>query len=181
MIIDRKNKYKGWINIDELTIKTKKGKEIRREVMTRKNAVAALVYDTNLKKYIFVSQYRPGSASDIIEIAAGTMDHENEDPRDCMIREVEEEIGYKVDTIKLIDECFVSPGGTTEKITIYFAEVSIKVGEGGGVEGEDEEIDIVEMSKEDMLTTRFMDAKTIIAVNWAKYNYNDGTGSEPNV
>ena len=182
MVVDTKNKYKGWLNIDELTIKTKKGKEIRREVMRRKNAVAALVYDTKLQKYIFVSQFRPGSASDIIEIPAGTMDHQGEDPRECMVREIEEEIGYKVDNIKLIDECFVSPGGTTEKITIYFAEVSEKIGEGGGVQGEDEEIDIIEMSTEEVKTTRFMDAKTIIAVNWAKYNYmNNVTNSKPNV
>ena len=52
--------------------------------------------------------------------------------RDAMIREIEEEIGYGVDKITLIDEGFVSPGGTTEMISVYFAEVSDKVGQGGG-------------------------------------------------
>lgn len=172
MIVNRENKYKGFINIDELTVKTKKGKEIKREVMRRKNAVAALVYNTITKEYIFVSQWRPGVAGDIIEIPAGVLDHAGEDPRDAMIREIEEEIGYGVDNITLLDEGFVSPGGTTEMISVYFAEVSDKVGEGGGVEGEDEEIDIVKMSREEMLQTRFKDFKTIIAVNWAKYNHN---------
>lgn len=101
MIIDRQNKYKGFLNIDELTIRTKSGAEVKREVMTRKNAVAALVYDTVKEQYIFTSQYRPGSASDLIEIPAGTLDHEGEDPREAMGREILEEIGYKVDSMKL--------------------------------------------------------------------------------
>lgn len=171
MITDRKNKYSGYLSVDELTIKTKSGKDVKREVMVRKNAVAALVYDETTKKYIFVSQFRPGSSGDIIEIPAGVLDHGDEDKRDAITREIEEEIGYKVDSIKLIDECYISPGGTTEVITIYFAEVSEKIGEGGGVASEDEEIDIIEMSREEMETTRFKDAKTIIAVNWAKYNH----------
>ena len=53
MILNREPKYKGFINIDELTIKTKKGKEIKREVMRRKNAVAALVYNTITKKSVY--------------------------------------------------------------------------------------------------------------------------------
>ena len=154
-----------------MTIKTKSGKDVKREVMVRKNAVAALVYDKSTKKYIFVSQFRPGSSTDIIEIPAGVLDHGDEDKRDAISREIEEEIGYKSDSIKLIDECYISPGGTTEMITIYFVEVSEKIGEGGGVASEDEEIDIIEMSRQEMETTRFKDAKTIIAVNWAKYNH----------
>ena len=56
-------------------------------------------------------------------------------------------------------------------ISVYFAEVSDKVGQGGGVEGEDEEIDIIEMTREEMMNTRFKDFKTIIAVQWARYNH----------
>lgn len=104
MILNREPKYKGYLNIDELTVKTKKGKEIKREVMRRKNAVAALVFNTQTEKYIFVSQFRPGTGGDIIEIPAGVLDHVGEDPRDAMIREIEEEIGYGVDKITLIDE-----------------------------------------------------------------------------
>ncbi len=171
MILNRENKYKGFLNVDLLTVKTKKGEEVKREVMRRKDAVASLVYNEETKKYIFVSQWRPGSLSDIIEIPAGTLDHPGEDKRDAMKREIEEEIGYSVKSMILLDECYVSPGGNTEMVSIYFSVVDKKIGEGGGVEGEHEEIEIIEMSKEDMLSTRFNDAKTIIAVNWAKYNH----------
>lgn len=172
MIIDRKPKYQGYLNIDEITYRTKSGKEGKRELMVRKNAVAALLYDTVKEKYILISQWRPGSASDIVEVVAGTLDKPGEDPRDAMIREIEEEVGYATDSIKLIDECYMSPGGSSEVITIYFCEVSKKIGAGGGVPGELEEIDTIEMDRDELLSTRFKDAKTIIAVNWARYNHN---------
>lgn len=172
MIIDRRPKYQGYLNIDEITYRTKSGKEGKRELMVRKNAVAALLYDTVKEKYILISQWRPGSASDIVEVVAGTLDKPGEDPRDAMIREIEEEVGYTTDTIKLIDECYMSPGGSSEVITIYFCEVSKKIGAGGGVPGELEEIDTIEMDRDELLSTRFKDAKTIIAVNWARYNHN---------
>ena len=49
---------------------------------------------------------------------------------------------------------------------------TITVGAGGGVPGELEEIDTIEMDRDELLSTRFKDAKTIIAVNWARYNHN---------
>lgn len=170
--MNRENKYDGYLKVDELTFKNRRGQEVKREVMRRQDAVAALVFDTTNQKYIFVSQWRPGASTDVIEIPAGTLDHEGEDPREAISREIEEEIGYKVDTLKLIDEGWVSPGGTTEKVTVYYAEVSQKIGEGGGLISEGEDIDIIEMSKDEMLSTQFKDFKTILAVQWARYNTN---------
>jgi len=167
-IINRENKYKSRFSIDELTIKNKSGKEIKREVMVRKDAVAALVYDTVLDKYIFVEQFRPGSGSSILEIVAGTLDKEGENPEDAIKREIEEEIGYKTDSIEYIDECYMSPGGSTELIYVYYCEVSEKISQGGGLEEEDEEIDIITLSKEEVLKTKFKDAKTLIGVSWLK-------------
>lgn len=171
MVTNRERKYKGFINIDELTIKTRSGNEVKREVMVRKDAVAGVVYDTLNNKFIFVNQYRPGSNTEILEIVAGTLDIEGEDPREAMIREIDEEIGYKTDKIVLIDECYMSPGGSSEVITIYYCEVSNKIHSGGGLENED--IDVVEMDLDDVLSTRFRDAKTIIGINYIKHNLNN--------
>lgn len=169
-MIGSENKYNGYLKIDELTFKNRRGQQVKREVMRRQDAVAALVFDTNTQKYIFVSQWRPGASSEVLEIVAGVLDHQGEDPRETIKREIEEEIGYKTDSLKLIEEGWVSPGGTTELVTIYYAEVSEKVSEGGGLEIEGEDIDIIEMDREEMLSTRFKDFKTIIAVQWVKYN-----------
>lgn len=168
MIVDRKNKYKGFLNIDELTVKTRSGQEVKREVMVRKDAVAGVVYDTKLKKFIFVNQWRPGTNNDIIELVAGTLDIPGEDPREAMIREIDEEVGYKTDSIVLIDECYMSPGGSTELISIYYCEVSEKIHQGGGLEYED--IDVLEMDIDEVLSTRFRDAKTLIGINYIRQN-----------
>jgi len=168
MVTNRERKYKGFINIDELTVKTRSGKEVKRELMVRKDAVAGIVYDTNMKKFIFVNQWRPGSNSEIIEIPAGTLDIEGEDPREAMMREIDEEIGYQTDSIVLVDECYMSPGGSSEVISIYYCEVSNKIHDGGGLEYED--IDVIEMDIDEVMSTRFRDAKTVIGVNYIKQN-----------
>ena len=170
MILNRQLKYNGYLKIEELTIKTPSGKEIKREVLRKKNAVAALVYNTVTGKYIFARQWRPGPENDILEIPAGVLDKPNEPREQCVAREVEEEVGYRVDKLQFFAEGYVSPGGTTEMIAIYFAGVSQKVEKGGGLETEDEEIEIVELSRDEMLKTTFSDLKSIIAVQWAKYN-----------
>jgi ADP-ribose pyrophosphatase len=170
MILNRELKYNGYLKIEELTITTPSGKEITREVLVKQNAVAALVYNTVTGKYIFARQWRPGPESDILEIPAGVRDKSGETPEQCIIREIEEEAGYSTDRLQFITEGYVSPGGTTEMISIWFAEVSQKINQGGGVETEDEEIEIVELTRQEMLSTTFKDFKTIIAVQWAKYN-----------
>ena len=49
------------------------------------------------------------------------------------IRETLEETGYRIHTPELIGRFFVSPGGTSERVFLYFAEVgdADRVSEGG--------------------------------------------------
>jgi ADP-ribose pyrophosphatase len=171
MILKRELKYNGYLKIEQLTIKTPEGKEIKREVLLKKNAVAALVYNTSSGKYIFARQFRPGPENDILEIPAGVLDIPGESDERCLAREVEEEVGYRIDRLQFITEGYVSPGGTTEMISIYFAEVSQKTGSGGGLATEDEEIEIVELTRAEMLAFSFKDFKTIIAVMWTRHNH----------
>lgn len=168
MISNRERKYDGYFKVDELTLKSRAGNEIKREVMVRKDSVAAVVYDTKKEEFIFVSQWRPGTNADILEIAAGTLDIPGEDAREAMIREIDEELGYKTNSISLVDECYMSPGGSTEIVSIYYCEVSEKIHDGGGLENED--IDIIKMNLKEVLSTRFKDAKTIIGVNYINHN-----------
>jgi ADP-ribose pyrophosphatase len=170
MILNRELKYNGYLKIEALAVKTPSDKVIQREVLLKQNAVAALVYNSVTRKYVFTKQWRPGPENDILEIPAGVLDKDGEEPVECITREVKEETGYAIDKLQLIAEGFVSPGASTEKTTIYFAQVSHKINKGGGVESEDEEIEIVELTFTEMLNTAFQDFKTIIAVQWAKYN-----------
>lgn len=174
MIVNISNKYKGFLIVDEITVLSKDTKtQFTREVLNKPNAVAALVYDTVKEKYIFVSQWRPGCSADLVEIVAGIIDKEGENPDNTISREIMEEIGYSVDRLKFLTDCYVSPGSTTEKVRIYYAEVSDKVNSGGGLAIENEEIDIVEMSESELNyfmsnPDNLMDAKTLLAIALSK-------------
>jgi len=176
-IIKREEKYvSGHFKIEDLTVKLG-DKEIKREVFKRPNAAAALVYNTETKKYLFVEQYRAGAEGVMIEIVAGTME-ENEKSQDTIKREIAEELGYKVDTMLHISDFYVSPGANTEICALFYVEVSEKIGDGGGVD--DEYIRVVEVDDLGMSGNLFfeipengdvtppyklIDAKSIIAVN----------------
>jgi len=175
-ITNREVKYNGVYQIEELTI-LNGDKEVKREVFKRNNAAAALVFNTETKKYLFVQQYRPGAEGILVEIVAGSLE-ENEKPQDTIKREITEELGYKVDKLLHITDFYVSPGANTEVCALFYAEVSEKIGDGGGLDGED--ISVVEVSELGLNGNLFfdplengdiippyklIDGKSILAVN----------------
>lgn len=180
--------YKGFLKILKLKVETKSGQVIDRELMTRSSknrtddSVASLVFDTKKKKYIFASQFRSGlyneENQDLIEVVAGTLE-EGEDPKKCMEREIEEEIGYEVDDMKYLGDYFVSPGGTSEKVHLFISKVSSQVSSGGGLESENEEIDIIEMYSDEMNEYTFRDMKTELCITKLKLKVNSKILGEP--
>lgn len=177
--------YDGYTRLEKLTIDNG-SVEMDREVLRMGNSVSAIIKDTVKNKYIFVSQYRPGADGEMVEIVAGNVD-EGETPEESIKREVMEETGYKVDFIKHVNDFYTSPGRTDEIMSIFYAEVSERINEGGGVG--DEKITLVEVEKlglggrlffNDPLNTdiepdteqkimppyQLIDAKSLIAVMW---------------
>ncbi|CAG7581154.1 MAG: ADP-ribose pyrophosphatase [uncultured marine phage] len=172
-LLSSRKVYEGFLTILKLKVETSEGEIVEREVMSRAggkksdDAVAALVFDTDKQKFIFAEQFRSGLMNEddqsLIEVVAGTLE-EGENPEECMIREIEEEIGYKTDSIEYVGEAFVSPGGTTEKIFLYTVLVSEQISEGGGLADENEEIEIVEMDVQEVRDYNFRDMKTKLLV-----------------
>ena len=162
-ILKRKNLYNGYLKVDSLKIINDRNQVMDLEVIKRKNAVSSLVFNTKTQKFIFVNQWRTGVEDYITETVAGTI-IPGEDPKECLIREIEEEIGYKVDHTEFLYSCYTSPGADTEIINIFYSEVSEKISEGGGLEEEGETINTIELTKDELLTYDFKDAKTIISV-----------------
>lgn len=172
-ILNIEKVYRGFLTIMKLKVETSKGDIVSREVMSRSggaksdDSVSSLVYDTERKKYIFAKQFRPGLMNEddqhLIEVVAGTLEV-GEDPEICMGREIEEEIGYKVDKIENVGVAYVSPGGTTEKIHLFVSLVSEKISDGGGLVTEHEEIEIVEMSIDEVKEYNFLDIKTKLLI-----------------
>lgn len=164
-IIDRKTAYNGYFKIKKLTV-TDWQKTFEREVFERGNAVAALVLDTEKDAFVFVKQFRPASGSELVEVVAGMLDQENDSPEATIRREIKEEMGYAVGRLEPILDFYSSPGGSSEKIHLYYAEVSHKTGEGGGLADENESIELVEVPREKLGAQQIQDAKSLVGIYW---------------
>jgi ADP-ribose pyrophosphatase len=151
-------------------------------VFERGDAVAALLYDPVRRKVIAVNQFRLPTREKgqgrgwLVEAIAGMIKGSKdgkpeETPLQCLIREVAEETGYEITQAAPVSTFFSSPGGSTERIHLYYAEVqkTDQKGKGGGADlGED--IEIVEYDVDEFLHKlaggEFEDPKLIIAGQW---------------
>ena len=147
-----------------------------REVLDRGDAAALLPYNVAQRTVVLVRQFRyPAYANGhddlLIEAAAGLLD--NEIPEVRIRAEAEEEIGYRLGDVRKIFEAFMSPGAVTEKIHFFVAEYdpTMKVGKGGGIASEGEDIEVLELPFDQALAMigdgRIADAKTIMLLQHA--------------
>jgi len=137
-----------------------------REIVVHSGSAVILpVFDDG--KVALVRQYRHAVGKDLLELAAGGIE-ENEDPKDGAARELEEEIGVKAENIELLCSTYVSPGFLSEKMHIYRATGLTDVGQ--KLEG-DENITVERYSFEQLhemiRTGDIEDAKTIVGIQLA--------------
>jgi GDP-mannose pyrophosphatase NudK len=149
-----------------------------REAYDRGNGATILLYDKVRKTVILTRQFRlptyvNGNENGmLIETCAGLLDEDN--PEDCIKRETEEETGYKVSSVQKIFEAYMSPGAVTEMVHFFIAEYSkeMKTGEGGGLEDEEENIEVLEIGIEQALRMvdkgEIKDAKTIMLLQYIR-------------
>ena len=164
-ILNQKNLYKDYFEVNRLTLKNKKNNQITRDFLRSKNAVAAVVYDRIKNKYLFVKQFRPGPQKDVIELVAGLIDNNGLTPAETIKKEILEEVGYEVDTItQICNPFYTTPGKTNEMMWLFFATVSKQVTAGGGSESEDEELDIISVSKSEIKRLGIEDGKTLVGL-----------------
>lgn len=152
----------------------------KREVYDRGNGAGILLYNREQKTIILTRQFRlpaylnGNKTGMMVEVCAGLLDQDH--PEQCIIREIEEETGYRIKSVQKILETFVSPGAVTEILHLFVGEydASMKVNDGGGLEHEQEEIEVLEMPFEEaynkISTGEIKDAKTIILLQYAKIN-----------
>jgi len=151
-----------------------------RECYDRGDGACILLYNPLKKTVILTKQFRMPSYLNgntdgmMLEVCAGLLD--DQDPITCIKNEAEEETGYKINNPAKVFEIYSTPGAVTEKIHYFIAEYSdvMKISEGGGLEEETEEIEVLEFNFEESLklisTGKICDAKTIILLQYAKIN-----------
>ena len=187
-LISEERDYDKYLKIDRATVKetSESGEETTyaRFKLTRPDAVAVIIYNSDDDTVVLVKQHRYPThgkvEGDIYEIVAGKMD-EGEDHRQTAIREVEEEVGYKIQEDKLIykSSFFASPGYSSEIIHLYAASVrnSDRISSGGGLQGEHENIQIFHIPAPEFfnmfVTGEIIDAKSIIGANALWHLRND--------
>lgn len=149
---------------------------VRRISLERGDSVAVIIFNKNTNKIILISQFRYPSYKSgdgwIIEAIAGIVDSD-ETPEEAARREVQEETGLTIRALEHITTFYPSPGGSSERIFLYYSEVEQdpdSYDETGGLPCESEDIKSHEISLEDALIKikngEIMDAKTIIGVQW---------------
>lgn len=148
-----------------------------REVYDRGDGAGILLYNTKKKTVILTKQFRmPTFLNDnkdgyLVEVAAGMLDKDN--PEACIIRETEEEVGYRLKEVKKIYEAYSSPGVMTEKMHFFVGEYTddMKVSDGGGLDSEAEDIEVLEIpfdkAVEMLHDGEIVDTRTIVLLQYA--------------
>lgn len=134
-----------------------------RETVEKHNASAIVPIDKD-GNIIFVRQYRHAAKDMILEIPAGTFE-DHEDPYECALRELEEEIGYKAGGLTYVNWTYASVGMCNERIYLYIAK---DLQRGTQNLDDDEFIEIERYSLEDALNMVFdgtiRDSKTVMGI-----------------
>lgn len=151
-----------------------------REAYDRGNGAAILLYNSKNDTIILTKQFRlPTYINEnpdgmMIEVCAGVLD--NDHPDDCIRKEALEETGYQINKVEKIFEAYMSPGAVTEILHFFIAEYdhSMKIDIGGGLEHEQEDIEVLELDFNEaynMISSgEIKDAKTIMLLQYAKIN-----------
>lgn len=174
--------YEGWSKILRMSIQMPDGRTMLREVLNSGEAAAVLPYDLERRKVVLVKQFRAPvmhieGHPDFLEAVAGLLDED--EPEVCARRETMEEAGIRVTTLEPVGRFWSAPGITTERLHLFLAPYSQadRVGEGGGVADEHEEIEVLEIGFSELASlmerNAIADLKTQTLVQALKLRYSE--------
>jgi ADP-ribose pyrophosphatase len=186
-IVEETPVYRGFFHVSHFSVRHTLFRggwsgPIHRELFHRGSCVAVVPYDPWRDTVILLEQFRIGAIKAnrdpwLTEIVAGAIE-EGESAEEVAHREAEEEAGCKIDDLLRISEFFTTPGGSSEKITLY---CGILRSDGlGGVHGlaeEDEDIRVRVVPFDEawrmVLDNRIESAIPIIGLQWLAMNRAD--------
>ena len=183
-LLGRETLSKRFVKLEKVMVEhaTRSGGRItvEREIHDHGHAATILLYDPARRTVVLVRQirvpvYLSGDEAWMIEAPAGLLDGDH--PAEAIAREAMEETGYLVEKPEHLFDAYMSPGTVTERVSFFAAEIdqSKRTGAGGGLEGEGEDIEVLELALDEafaMISSgQIRDGKTIMLLQWAKMRY----------
>ena len=179
-VLDKQTVYQGFFRLEQYTLKHTLfhggwSQPITRELFRRGNCVAVLLYDPDRDEVVLIEQFRVGAVHQpqrawLIEIVAGAIE-DGETAEDVAYREALEEAGCEIKELLEIQQFYTTPGGCSERITLFCGRVdSTAVGGVHGLVEEDEDIrvsavkfaDVFQMLEDGQIESGI----PIIAIQW---------------
>lgn len=179
-VLEKRTIYQGFFRLEQFTLKHTlfKGgwsQPITRELFRRGNCVAVLLYDPDRDAVVLIEQFRVGAVYQpdrawLIEIVAGAIE-EGETAEEVAYREASEEAGCKIQELIEIQQFYTTPGGCSERITLFCGRVdSSMIGGIHGLQEEDEDIRVTPIKVADAFDMlergKIESAIPIIAIQW---------------
>ena len=183
-ILDKEILYNGFFRMEKYRLKHTLyaggwSAEISRELFVRGSCVAVLLYDPHTDQVVLIEQFRAGAIIHpdrawLVEIVAGGIE-EGETAIEVAYRESMEEAGCEIQELIVINEFYTTPGGCSERITLFCGKIdSTQVGGIHGLDHEDEDILVRAVNFKDaylMLENNEIEsAIPIIALQWLALN-----------
>src|SRR5947199_3992134 len=150
-IVSTDIKYRGWSTFLLAMVRLPDGNTITRVIEDHGNAICVLPYDPVRRTAVLVQQLRApalytAQQPHVLEAVAGRVD-DGEDPESSARRETMEEAGLQLHALECVARAWAMPGVSTEQMNLFLGEYSEadRVTAGGGAEGENENIEVIEM------------------------------------
>jgi nudix-type nucleoside diphosphatase (YffH/AdpP family) len=152
---------------------------LSRETYDRGNGAVLLPFDLHRRTVLLTRQFRypafvNGHDDLLVEAAAGLLDGESPETRIRL--EVEEELGLRLHDVRRVFTCFMSPGSVTERLHFFIGryDASMRMGAGGGIRDEGEDIEVIEPTIDQALQMiqdgGICDGKTVMLLQFAALN-----------
>jgi ADP-ribose pyrophosphatase len=107
------------VNLRVDTVQTADGRKSTREIVEHADCIAVIAVD-NDDNILLVKQFRKSVAKELLEIPAGGIDA-GEDAEAAVIREMQEETGFRPGSLERLTGFYSSPGFCTEYLHLYLA------------------------------------------------------------
>ena len=185
-IIEQEAAYRGFFRLLRVRLRHRLfaggwSKVITRELFERGHAAAVLPYDPVRDEIILVEQFRVGALLGegcpwLLEVVAGIVEP-GETPEEVVHREAEEEAGLTFTQLTAISNYYPSPGGCSERISLFLGEIDASLAPShGGLSDESEDIRVHRVPRAQAMQWlsegKLDNASTIIALQWLALRLN---------